>query len=106
MELLNGESLALAHVPSAHTDTDIYVHYEKANVLHVGDLFFNGFYPYIDGGTGGSIKSAAPGTSAGRFLHIHSRYQRRGQVVCNISRQPDMMASDKLDLGGLQFPRH
>ena len=52
----NGESLALAHIPPAHTDTDIYVHYQKANVLHLGDTFFNGLYPYIDGGTGGSIQ--------------------------------------------------
>jgi cyclase len=51
----NGETLALVHVPPSHTDTDIYVHFEKANVLHLGDLFFNGFYPYIDGGTRGSI---------------------------------------------------
>ncbi len=57
----NGESLALAHLPPAHTDTDIYIHYQKANVLHVGDVFFNGFYPYIDGGTGGSINGMIAG---------------------------------------------
>jgi cyclase len=51
----NGESLTLQHVPPAHTDTDIYVHFEKANVIQMGDLFFNGMYPYIDPGTGGKI---------------------------------------------------
>jgi cyclase len=51
----NGESLALQHVPPAHTDTDIYVHFEKANVIQMGDLFFNGMYAYIDPGTGGKI---------------------------------------------------
>ena len=51
----NGESLALQHVAPAHTDTDIYVHFEKANVISMGDLFFNGMYPYIDPGTGGKI---------------------------------------------------
>jgi cyclase len=51
----NGETLALQHVPAAHTDTDIYVHFEKANVIQMGDLFFNWMYPYIDPSTGGTI---------------------------------------------------
>jgi glyoxylase-like metal-dependent hydrolase (beta-lactamase superfamily II) len=51
----NGENLEMSHVAPAHTDTDIYIHFQKANVLHAGDLFFNGLYPYIDGGTGGKI---------------------------------------------------
>ena len=51
----NGESLVLQHVPPAHTDTDIYVHFEKSNVIQMGDLFFNWMYPYIDPGTGGKI---------------------------------------------------
>jgi len=51
----NGEILELQHVAPAHTDSDIYVHFQKANVISMGDLFFNGMYPYIDPGTGGSI---------------------------------------------------
>jgi cyclase len=51
----NGETLALQHVAPAHTDTDIYVHFEKANVISMGDTFFNGMYPYIDPGTCGKI---------------------------------------------------
>jgi cyclase len=51
----NGEILALQHVAPAHTDTDIYVHFQNANVISMGDLFFNGMYPYIDPGTGGKI---------------------------------------------------
>jgi cyclase len=51
----NGETLALQHVAPAHTDTDIYVHFEKANVIQMGDLFFNWMYPYIDPSTGGKI---------------------------------------------------
>ena len=51
----NGEALSLQHVAPAHTDSDIYVHFQNANVISMGDLFFNGMYPYIDPGTGGSI---------------------------------------------------
>ena len=51
----NGEILALQHVAPAHTDSDIYVHFQNANVIQMADLFFNGMYPYIDPGTGGKI---------------------------------------------------
>jgi glyoxylase-like metal-dependent hydrolase (beta-lactamase superfamily II) len=51
----NGETLALQHVAPAHTDSDIYVHFQNANVISMGDLFFNSMYPYIDPGTGGTI---------------------------------------------------
>src|ERR1700730_2560166 len=51
----NGESLALQHLAPAHTDTDIYILFEKANVIHMGDTFFGGFYTYIDSSTGGKI---------------------------------------------------
>jgi cyclase len=53
--MMNGESVSLVHVPPAHTDSDIYIYFEKGNVLQAGDVFFNGFYPYIDTGTGGSV---------------------------------------------------
>lgn len=51
----NGENLLLGYIPPAHTDTDIYIHYTRANVIHLGDTFFNGMYPFIDAGTGGNI---------------------------------------------------
>lgn len=44
----NNETIRLAHVPPAHTDGDVYIYYEKANVLQAGDLFTNGAYPNID----------------------------------------------------------
>jgi cyclase len=52
---VNGERVAIAHVPPAHTDTDIYLHFEKANVIQTGDVFYNGTYGFIDGATGGSL---------------------------------------------------
>jgi glyoxylase-like metal-dependent hydrolase (beta-lactamase superfamily II) len=52
----NGETLSLQHFAPAHTDSDIYVHFEKANVIHMGDTFFNHAYPFIDAGTDGKVK--------------------------------------------------
>lgn len=51
----NGERLELSHVAPAHTDTDLIVRFERANVLHAGDVFFNGRYPLIDWSTGGKV---------------------------------------------------
>jgi glyoxylase-like metal-dependent hydrolase (beta-lactamase superfamily II) len=59
----NGEHLTLGHFAPAHTDSDIYVHFQKANVLHMGDVFFNGMYCYIDRGTGGSIGGMIAGAT-------------------------------------------
>lgn len=52
---LNGEELRIFHVKNAHTDGDAIIHFANANVVHMGDTFFNGFYPFIDTQTGGSI---------------------------------------------------
>jgi glyoxylase-like metal-dependent hydrolase (beta-lactamase superfamily II) len=57
----NGESIELAYIPPAHTDTDISIRFTKANVIHLGDLFFNGIYPFIDASTGGSINGMIGG---------------------------------------------
>lgn len=48
-------TLKLTHYDPAHTDTDLSVHFTEANILHLGDTWFNGFYPFIDYSTGGSI---------------------------------------------------
>ncbi|TFV40580.1 MBL fold metallo-hydrolase [Bradyrhizobium frederickii] len=45
----------LKHHPNAHTDGDITVTFAEANVLHAGDIYWNGIYPFIDYSTGGSI---------------------------------------------------
>lgn len=52
---LNGEDVRIFHVTNAHTDGDAIVHFTNANVIHTGDIFFNGFYPFIDSHSGGSI---------------------------------------------------
>ena len=52
---LNGDDIRALHVPHAHTDGDVLVHFRKANVLHAGDTFFNGSYPFIDVDSGGSV---------------------------------------------------
>lgn len=52
---LNDDELHVFHVPRAHTDGDAIVFFREANVVHMGDTYFNGGFPYIDTGSGGSI---------------------------------------------------
>lgn len=52
---VNGDNVDAFHVPPAHTDGDAMVYFRRANVLHMGDTFFNGMYPFVDLSTGGSI---------------------------------------------------
>ena len=59
---LNGDSIAAVHVSPSHTDGDVIVHFMKANVVHMGDVFNNTGLPFIDRSSGGSsigIVSAA-----------------------------------------------
>jgi glyoxylase-like metal-dependent hydrolase (beta-lactamase superfamily II) len=52
---LNGDRLTVLHVDAAHTDGDVLLWWEDANVVHVGDVYYSGTYPLIDLGSGGSL---------------------------------------------------
>ena len=52
----NNTQVALSYYGPAHTDSDIQVHFTEADVVHLGDTWWNGDYPFIDYSTGGSIK--------------------------------------------------
>lgn len=52
----NGEEIELIHLPAGHTDTDSVVYFRGSNVVHMGDLFFSGRFPFIDLGNGGSVQ--------------------------------------------------
>lgn len=52
---INDEQVALFHVDNAHTDGDALLYFSESNVLHTGDVYFNGMYPYIDLNSGGSV---------------------------------------------------
>lgn len=52
---LNGEEIRAFHVPRAHTDGDVIVHFAGSDVIHMGDVFWNRLYPLIDTGSGGTI---------------------------------------------------
>jgi glyoxylase-like metal-dependent hydrolase (beta-lactamase superfamily II) len=53
---LNGEDIRAVHVPRGHTDGDSIVYFTKSNVVHLGDDFFAVGFPFVDLGSGGSVK--------------------------------------------------
>jgi len=65
---LNGDEIRVIHVEHAHTDGDALVYWTHANVLHMGDTFFNGLLPFIDLDSGGSIDGAIVAVEAGLAL--------------------------------------
>ena len=56
---MNGQTVRVFHTANAHTDGDAMIHFQEADVIHMGDTFFNGFYPFIDSRSGGSIKACS-----------------------------------------------
>lgn len=65
---INGDSVVATHVPPAHTDGDAIVHFMKANVIHMGDVFHNAGLPFVDRSSGGSIEGVI--NTADRVLAI------------------------------------
>ena len=53
---MNGDDIRVFHVAPAHTDGDSIIQFQRANVVHMGDVFFNGMYPFIDVSTGGDLE--------------------------------------------------
>jgi len=51
----NGDAVHVFHVDNAHTDGDSIIHFTSADVFHMGDVFFNGMFPFIDIDFGGNV---------------------------------------------------
>lgn len=86
---LNGDDIRAIHVDNAHTDGDSLIYWTRANVLHMGDTFFNGLLPFIDLDSGGSIDGAIAAVETGlalaneetRIIPGHGPMARRADLV-------------------------
>jgi glyoxylase-like metal-dependent hydrolase (beta-lactamase superfamily II) len=84
----NGEEIAVRHTAPAHTDGDSFVHFKKANVVHAGDLYFNGLYPFFDQSSGGSFSGMiaaadlllATGDAGTKFIPGHGPLSDRAAL--------------------------
>ena len=82
---LNGSSIGLKHYGVAHTDSDLSVTFGEADIMHVGDTYWNGIYPFIDYSTGGSIDGmiAASDTNLAATTDATIIIPGHGQPVSN-----------------------
>ena len=55
----NGEEIRAVHLPNGHTDGDIIIFFTTSNVVHMGDDFFTGSFPFVDLDSGGSVQGLA-----------------------------------------------
>jgi glyoxylase-like metal-dependent hydrolase (beta-lactamase superfamily II) len=95
---LNGDDIRAIHVDHAHTDGDSLIHWTRANVLHMGDTFFNGLLPFIDLDSGGSIDGAIAAVERGlqlandetRIIPGHGPMARRADLVAYLAMLRDV----------------
>ena len=88
---LNGDEARAIHVANAHTDGDSFIHFKGANVIHMGDIMFNGRFPYIDVDAGGNVTGVLAGYDRALalandqtlFIPGHGPMASRGDVVSN-----------------------
>jgi glyoxylase-like metal-dependent hydrolase (beta-lactamase superfamily II) len=98
---LNGDTLHVVHVANAHTDGDALIHWQEANVLHMGDTFFHQVtFPFIDLSSGGSIdgliaavdKGIAAANDATRIIPGHGPVATRAELVAYRAMLADVRA--------------
>jgi cyclase len=85
---MNGDEMRAIHMPGAHTDGDTIVHFLKSDVIHMGDIYFNGMYPFIDTSSGGSVagviaacdKVLAIASDATRIIPGHGPLSDKAQL--------------------------
>lgn len=101
----NDDTVRVFHVANAHTDGDAIILFRKANVIHMGDAFFNGRYPLIDLSSGGSLPGMIAAANTGlamsnaetRFIPGHGPLATRTDLV----RYRDMLVTVRDRVGGL-----
>lgn len=86
---IDGETIKLHYFGAAHTNGDSMVHFENANVVHMGDLVFNRMHPYIDTSAGADVSNwiqvldkavqTFDDDTIFVFGHSHSSYEVTGE---------------------------
>ena len=109
--VLNGTTLALRYYGPAHTDSDISVYFQEPDVLHTGDTFWNGVYPFVDYSTGGSIDGSIRAADANLAATTDRTViiPGHGQPVSNRSELRDfrdMLVGIRANVAALKRSRH
>jgi len=96
----NGRDIRVIHIGDAHTDGDAVIHFRDANVIHTGDIFFNGSYPYVDLESGGSFdgviaaqeKILSLSDDATKIIPGHGALASKATLSANVAMLKDVRA--------------
>lgn len=92
------ETVALYYYGPGHTNGDSIVHFERANIAHMGDLVFNKIYPNIDRNAGASIKNWITVLDK-----AYSQFDKNTKVICGHGQKPEDVMVDREFLKQKQF---
>ena len=101
------ETVRLVHVANAHTDGDTLVKLANANVIHMGDVFFNGIFPFIDLDSGGSIQGLIRAVDAAltmsngatKIIPGHGEIATRAELAAYRAMLADVAANVRRQIG-------
>ncbi|MEW6196668.1 MAG: MBL fold metallo-hydrolase [Bacteroidota bacterium] len=96
-EPLGSERISAQYFGPAHTGGDAVIHFQEANIAHVGDLVFNKTFPYIDNKGGGSIKEWIE-----TLEKISKFYDNDTQFICGHAASDDLVILRKKDLDDMK----
>jgi glyoxylase-like metal-dependent hydrolase (beta-lactamase superfamily II) len=104
---VNSATAQLSYYAPAHTDSDISVHFSEADILHAGDTFWNGVYPFIDYSTGGNIDGMIRAANANLATATDTTIviPGHGQPVSNraeLQEYRDMLVGIRANVAGLK----
>jgi len=94
---INAEEVEIKHYANGHTDGDSVVFFKKANVVHTGDHFFSGMFPFVDVDTGGNVLNMATNIKA-----ILKRIDNKTKIIPGhgpLSNKADMQAFHDMLIG-------
>ncbi|MFC3712589.1 MBL fold metallo-hydrolase [Sphingoaurantiacus capsulatus] len=107
---INGDAIRAVHVPHAHTDGDSLVQFTKANVVHMGDVFNNTSFPFIDLSSGGSAagliaglaKGIALGNAQTRYIPGHGAVASRDELTAYHAMVADVVGNVRAGIAAKQ----
>lgn len=90
---INGDTARLMHFANAHTDGDAVIYFQNNNVIHTGDILFNGLFPFIDMDNGGSLEGMLSalksiveiGDNNTKIIPGHGKLASKTDIVAHIS---------------------
>jgi glyoxylase-like metal-dependent hydrolase (beta-lactamase superfamily II) len=94
---LASEKISMHYFGPAHTNGDSVIHFEEANIVHMGDLMFNGRHPFIDKSTGASIENWIK-----LLATVRNKFDSDTLFIFGHASDPEKVTGGKEDLANME----